>query len=626
MELGISVIMPTYNRGAFISRAITSLLLQNFTEWELIIIDDGSDDYTLDIVKQYEYDKRILYHSNSRNLGLGKALNQGLDLARYDYIAYLPSDDIFFRDHLKTLFDSIHNSDAILCCSGILHHYLDLSTQSGGKATEGQISGLPLQLVQVIHKKTEKRWIERKDIVTNDLSRMFWDNLLKHQKIVYSGKITCEWVEHPEQHHKIVDEAHGGGIYLYKQYYKVKEPIRFHSTTGNLIDEVQELKSFRKQYLVNNSKQLKILIVGELAYNPERIIALEECGHKLYGLWITNPSYYNTVGPLAFGNIDDVSLDNLVEWAENTKPDIIYALLNHQAVQLANYVLRLGLNIPFVWHFKESPFVCRQNGIWKELIELYTNADGRIYTNEETKVWFSQFINESKNTLLLDGDLPKRNWFEGETSKQLSDTDGEIHTVVTGRPYGFTEDIIKDLAKHKIHLHFYGDIHHAYWQDFIYSNEKFAQGYFHLHPNCSPHSWVSEFSKYDAGWLHIFDSQNENEYMKAVWPDLNYPARLSTLAAAGVPMILKNNRENIVATQTLIERFDIGVVFNCVAELKEKLSNKQKMTKIRSNLQMHRFRFSFDYHVEKLVTFFNEVIADFKKEQNKVNYDHVIKE
>lgn len=612
MKNGISVIMPSYNQGAFISRAIKSLLLQSLSEWELIIINDGSDDYTSDVVKQYELDTRIRYQSNEYNLGLGKAINQGLELASYDYIAYLPSDDIFYKDHLQTLYDCIHGSETILCYSGVLHHYLDLSSQSGANTAEGQIDGLPLQLVQVMHKKTNKRWTERSDLVTNDLNRMFWSDLLKHENVLYSGKVTCEWVDHPEQHHKITDELFGGGIYLYKQFYKVKEPILFHSSTGNLIDEIREFDSFRKLQPIVSDKPLKILIVGELAYNPERICALQKQGHKLYGLWISNPSYYNAVGPLAFGNIEDVSLDNLIEWAECTQPDVIYALLNHQAVPLANYVLRLGLNVPFVWHFKEGPFVCRQNGNWKELIELYTNSDGRIFTNEETRKWFSQFLSEDKNTLLLDGDLPHKKWFEGEASGLLSGMDGEIHTVITGRPYGFTEDIIKELAENKIHLHFYSNIQHAYWQDFIHANKRLGANNLHLHSHCSPNRWVSELSRYDAGWLHIFHSKNENEYMKAAWPDLNYPARLSTLAAAGVPMILKNNPGHIVATQALIENLGIGYTFNSIEELKRKLSDKRSTAEIRRNLQLHKFKFCFDYHVERLISFFNQVIIDFK--------------
>lgn len=88
-----SVIMPTYNQAAFIRRAIASLLKQTCNRWELIIINDGSTDNTEEFVKSYLSDVRITYIHNKINRGLGFALNQGLNVARYNYVAYLPSDD-----------------------------------------------------------------------------------------------------------------------------------------------------------------------------------------------------------------------------------------------------------------------------------------------------------------------------------------------------------------------------------------------------------------------------------------------------------------------------------------------------------------------------------------------------
>jgi glycosyltransferase involved in cell wall biosynthesis len=611
---GVSVIMPTYNQGAFIGRAISSLLLQTFEQWELIVINDGSNDYTEEVIQTFLDDERIHYHSNLVNEGLGAGLNRGLNLANFDLITYLPSDDIYYKEHLYTMCEKIRNSHSILVYSGVVHNYLDISTSSGGLESEGRIMGEPLQLVQVIHKKTDDRWMERSELVTDDLNEMFWNKLADKGKFTYSNSITCEWVDHPEQHHKITKESTGGGIYLYKQFYNVSEPIRFRSSIGNLIDEISDYQQFRNRKHNKGNDALKILIVGELAYNPERICALEELGHQLFGLWIDNPSYYTTIGPLPFGNIPDVSLENLTEWVTKVKPDIIYALLNHQAVPLANYVLKSNLGIPFVWHFKEGPFMCRQNGIWKELIELYTNADGKIFTNYETKSWFHQFLStDDDDAYILDGDLPKKECFFGERSARLSSIDGQIHTVIAGRPYGIDEEHIKLLGTQKIHLHFYGDLQHSYWQEFISTNHQYAPGFIHLHKHCRPEDWVVEFSKYDAGWLHLFDSNNDSEYMRVRWPDLNYPARMSTLAAAGLPMILKNNPGHIVATQSLIETLGIGILFNSIDDLGQQLNDKRKMEKIRDNVEKHRMRFSFDHHAGDLVEFFKKVINRYRE-------------
>ena len=97
-KIQFSVLMPTYNQCAFIRRAILSLMKQTYEEWELIIINDGCTDETEEYIADYLQDARVTYIKNEENTGLGHALNQGLDAAKYDYIAYLPSDDYYFDE------------------------------------------------------------------------------------------------------------------------------------------------------------------------------------------------------------------------------------------------------------------------------------------------------------------------------------------------------------------------------------------------------------------------------------------------------------------------------------------------------------------------------------------------
>ena len=537
LKSGISVIMPTYNQGSFIIGAINSLFGQQYQNWELIIINDGSTDYTEELLTNYLTDQRIRYFKNNENRGLGFCLNLGIKQASFEYISYLPSDDIYYKEHLFTLYNGMKNNDtAILMYSGINYEYGDTSNGAQRMSSPTIAYGFSLQLVQVLHKKTSCYWLERNELVTDDLNKMFWNQIAQIGEVIGTNIISCEWVNHPYQRHKIIQESHMGGIYLYKRFYNVKELIKFQSSVGNYIDEIDQYKKHRKVFQIQD--KLKILIVGELAYNPERICALEKLGHKLYGLWIENPHSYNTVGPLPFANVEDLSLDKWQDQIDEIKPDIIYALLNYQAVPLANYVMRNNKDIPFVWHFKEGPFFCRNLGVWKELIELYYNADGGIYINAETECWFKQYIDtNNKLTYILDGDLPSEVWFSENKNPLLSDTDGEIHTVSSGRPYGITPSFVRELAINKIHLHIYGDYSKSFWANWIKESSIAAENFLHVHPFCKAGDWVKEYSQYDAGWLHVFTSDNKGELIKCTWDDLNYPARMCTLAVAGLPMI-----------------------------------------------------------------------------------------
>jgi glycosyltransferase involved in cell wall biosynthesis len=79
----VSVILPVYNGQKYLPAAIDSILWQDFRNFELLVIDDGSGDDSRDIVRSYD-DKRIKLIINERNLGLAIALNRGLAMARGD--------------------------------------------------------------------------------------------------------------------------------------------------------------------------------------------------------------------------------------------------------------------------------------------------------------------------------------------------------------------------------------------------------------------------------------------------------------------------------------------------------------------------------------------------------------
>lgn len=89
----ISVVMPVYNGAKFLHEAIDSILLQSFTDFEFIIINDGSTDKTEEIILSYN-DSRIVYIKNEQNLRLIKTLNKAVDFARGRFIARMDADDI----------------------------------------------------------------------------------------------------------------------------------------------------------------------------------------------------------------------------------------------------------------------------------------------------------------------------------------------------------------------------------------------------------------------------------------------------------------------------------------------------------------------------------------------------
>lgn len=98
----VSVVMPAYNVEEYIESAVRSVMMQTVSDWELIIVDDMSQDSTCDIVeKLMQEDSRIHLYRNQQNLGAASTRNRGFDLCKGNYVALLDCDDIWYPDKLE---------------------------------------------------------------------------------------------------------------------------------------------------------------------------------------------------------------------------------------------------------------------------------------------------------------------------------------------------------------------------------------------------------------------------------------------------------------------------------------------------------------------------------------------
>ena len=101
----ITIIVPIYNASHYLCECIESILSQSFRDFELILVNDGSTDDSLDICKKYEQsDDRIIVVSQT-NSGVSKARNRGLDVAKGEWITFADADDYFLDDALLTLYE-----------------------------------------------------------------------------------------------------------------------------------------------------------------------------------------------------------------------------------------------------------------------------------------------------------------------------------------------------------------------------------------------------------------------------------------------------------------------------------------------------------------------------------------
>ena len=97
----VSIIMPSYNTAPFIEKSIQSVLAQVYKNWELIIVDDCSTDYTDAAVEPFLSDTRIRYFKNKKNSGAAVSRNRALREAKGKWIAFLDSDDLWMPEKLE---------------------------------------------------------------------------------------------------------------------------------------------------------------------------------------------------------------------------------------------------------------------------------------------------------------------------------------------------------------------------------------------------------------------------------------------------------------------------------------------------------------------------------------------
>ncbi len=129
----VSIVLPTYNRAALLPPVIASILDQDFPDFELVIVDDGSIDNTAELVQNIqEYDTRLRYISLTQNRGLGYARDTGLYYATGRFIALADSDDVWIPGRLRMqieILERYREIDILFGNFSNINHVLGIQTQ-----------------------------------------------------------------------------------------------------------------------------------------------------------------------------------------------------------------------------------------------------------------------------------------------------------------------------------------------------------------------------------------------------------------------------------------------------------------------------------------------------------------
>ena len=197
----VSIIIPVYNSGKYLSETIHSALQQTWKNKEIIIIDDGSVDNSLTIAKTFERD--ILHVFHQENKGASAARNYGLSKAKGDYIQFLDSDDILppqkIEKQIPLLLDQ---PDCIVGCRWIrFKNSIDNTFGAIGPDISIRLNMPPLKWLQIRHTMLPHAWLTPRNLIEkagnwdeaiscNDDGEFFFRVVARAKSVLYADDVT----------------------------------------------------------------------------------------------------------------------------------------------------------------------------------------------------------------------------------------------------------------------------------------------------------------------------------------------------------------------------------------------------------------------------------------------------
>ena len=155
----VSIVLPTYNGEKYIRESIDSVLEQSFQDWELIVVDDCSDDSTAIIVEEYvRKDQRIQLIHNERNQKLPKSLNIGFKESRGEYLTWTSDDNVFLSNAIKSMVDYL-DGNSKECMVRADMHLIDEHSKIIGNSEEFLLNDL------YIHNLIGACFLYRRDVL-----------------------------------------------------------------------------------------------------------------------------------------------------------------------------------------------------------------------------------------------------------------------------------------------------------------------------------------------------------------------------------------------------------------------------------------------------------------------------
>lgn len=256
----VSIFMPVYNADKYLRESIESILNQSYTNFEFIIIDDGSTDNSINIIESYK-DNRIKFFKNEKNMGLPFTRNRGISLCKGTYIALMDADDIALHNRIKKQVTFLENNNEYsIVCSNIIKFNENKKKRQLFKLNEYNEVSYGLCFGNTIPNPTAM--FEREFILKNNINYRtdcfiaqdyaFWVDCTNFSKI---AKINLPLLMYREGHENITKKS------------TLKNPIQ----RKEIIDNIRERALLNQGVILSNNE---IILYNKVFSDP--ILAIDK--------------------------------------------------------------------------------------------------------------------------------------------------------------------------------------------------------------------------------------------------------------------------------------------------------------------------------------------------------------
>lgn len=248
----VSVIVPVFNKEKYIKRTIESVLRQTYKDFELILINDGSTDFSKDILIEYKNKDSRIVLIDQENKGVSSSRNFGIDLAKSKYLSFLDADDEIHECFLEKMLATIEDSN--VCCCGHFDVFTGVKVKPKMKFYQGDI------LEKYIYNKctpNTNSWLIKKEFLEKYKIKFntniswgedmdFFSRILLHEKNVkiIEEYLTCYHQNYPESLSQ-------------NEVNKIYKDIRWMENTKSYIAE-HEVDTLRKTLLIRAFESYRI--------------------------------------------------------------------------------------------------------------------------------------------------------------------------------------------------------------------------------------------------------------------------------------------------------------------------------------------------------------------------------